>query len=239
MHSGAWRVGNLDMDDYFLRILAVELQVVVVNVDYRLAPEYRLPACLDDSYTGLKWAAINASRLCASLSKGFIVGGQSAGGNLAVVITHRARDDPFFADTPLTGSLFSIASVVHPDAVPELYKPELLSVEQYRDGPVLTKEAILKSYEDLTVEPMNPEISPLLYPSHKDLPPAYIQVCGLDPRRDESFLYERLLREAGAKFKIDVYPGVPHGSHALFPSLKQTSKEDLKKRLAWLLRGGR
>ncbi|OCH90772.1 hypothetical protein OBBRIDRAFT_834762 [Obba rivulosa] len=240
VHGGGCCMGTIDSDDYFLRIICVEHRISIVNVDYRLAPEFKFRVGLDDTYEGLKWAVSNASLLSASLPKGFIVGGMSSGGNLTAVITHRARDDPFFVGHKITGQVLMIPTVLHPDAHPEEYKSELLSVEQNRFAPLLSKADLRRLYGWIGApEPTDPEISPLRYPSHRGLPPAYIQVCGLDPLRDEGLLYNKLLKDSGVKTKLEVYPGVPHTFHIFTPNIKQAAKfeKDFKDGLRWLLQG--
>lgn len=218
----------------------MQFQIVIVNVDYRLVPEHKWPVSLNDAYAGLVWVTRNSSGLSTSLSKGFIIGGMSSGANLAAILAHRARDDPQFSDNPLSGQILCIPLVVHPDAYPEQYRDQLLSLEQHRDAPVLSKKGLYKWYEEYGVIPNDLECSPLLYPSHENLPPAYLQVCWLDPLRDEGFLYEKLLKEAGVETKLDFYPGVPHGFHIVWPDIPQAVKyeEDLINGLAWLLHRG-
>jgi len=161
----------------------------------------------------------------------------STGGNFAAVMAHRARDDPTFANHPLTGQILSMPLVIHPDVYPEHYKSELLSVEQNRDALLINAAFIRQAYTDFGVQPNAPEASPLLYPSHEALVPAYIQVCGLDPLRDEGLLYTKVLQEAGVKTKVDIYPGVPHGFYTIFPEMVQAIKfeKDLKTAITWLL----
>jgi len=238
VHGGGWFQGNIDMDDYILRTWCVEFQISIVNVDYRLAPEHKFPTGLNDVYAGLKWVAGNAHLLSASLSKGFVVSGLSAGGNLAVVVTHRARDDPFFADKKITGQLLMIPVICHPDAYPVQYKDELTSLEENRDAPAFNTADLYTCYDLLGApDPKDPELSPLLYHSHKGLPPTHLQVCGRDPLRDEAILYEKLLRGEGIKTRITVYPGVPHHFHYFFPQITQSLKfvEESKYGLRWLL----
>ncbi|EMD36096.1 hypothetical protein CERSUDRAFT_52683 [Gelatoporia subvermispora B] len=199
-----WQIGNLETDDDFLRILCAQFRIVIVNVNYRLVPEHKWPTNLNDAYAGLLWARFYASRLAASLSKGFIVGGMSSGANMAAVIAHRARDDPVLSSSPLTGQMLGIPLVVHPDAYPEKFRDKLLSLEENKDAPILSKQGLWKWYRDYCINPTEPEISPLLYASHKGLPPTYIQVCGGDPLRDEGILYEQVLRKDGVRTKIDM-----------------------------------
>ncbi|KAI0351134.1 hypothetical protein OH77DRAFT_1430159 [Trametes cingulata] len=239
IHGGGWSVGSVELDDYFLRILCDKLKLSVVNVEYRLAPEHPFPTPLDDCLAALKWTAQNTSLLKADLQKGFLVGGESSGGNVSAVLAHIARDDPFFRDRPLTGQLLQEPLVVHPDAHPESLKAELRSLKENADVPPLSEEAtrqMIAWYNPPA--PTDPRFSPLLYPSHHDLPRAYIQAMGLDPLRDDAVVYEKVLREAGVETKIDVFPGVSHGFHYSFPAIKAAAKvrEGTFRGLQWLLR---
>ncbi|KAL1939329.1 hypothetical protein VTO73DRAFT_10132 [Trametes versicolor] len=238
-HGGGWVIGDLEMDDYYLKILSVELQLVIVQVDYRLAPEFPFPTGLNDSYTALKWAKQNAGSFNADLSKGFLVGGASAGGNLAAVLAHRAKADPEFAQHPLTGQVLQYPVTVHPDVVPEEYKENFTAYGQMTDGKILPSRHMYEFFELLGGSPSNPEISPLLYPSFKDLPPALVQVCGMDPLRDDGLLYAEKLKQAAVPTRLHVYPGAPHGFHLGFPqtNIAQKFEEELKAALRWLLAG--
>ncbi|KAL0575169.1 hypothetical protein V5O48_006791 [Marasmius crinis-equi] len=237
IHGGGFVLGDVDFDDYKLRIASVKARIAVVNCEYRLAPEHPFPAAVDDTFAALKFVAGHPEKFSASLKKGFIVGGTSAGGNLSAVLSHLARDDAFFKDKPLTGQLLHIPAVVSYHAVPEKYKSSLLSIEQNKDAPVLNKAAIDNFMGKYKPSPTDTRFSPLLLDSHKGLPAAYVQVCGLDPLRDEGLLYEKILKEAGVPTKLDIYPGVPHGFELMFFDLKQAGKlrEDFHVGLQWLL----
>ncbi|KAI0057905.1 hypothetical protein BV25DRAFT_1338218 [Artomyces pyxidatus] len=239
MHGGGWALGDIHQDDFLLRILSFELQATIVNVGYRPAPQYPFPTGLNDSYAAVKWAASNADKLSASVSKGFIVGGQSAGGNFSAVIAHRAHADPFFQDKPLTGQHLSVPATLRYEAYPEKYKSELRSWEDNKDAHVLNAESMRYFFKHYQAPADDPEMSPALYPSHAGLPPAHFQVCGLDPLRDEGLLYERLLREADTPTRLDVYPGVPHAFQIAAPQIALASKfrNDTFSGFRWLLAG--
>ncbi|EMD36024.1 hypothetical protein CERSUDRAFT_115948 [Gelatoporia subvermispora B] len=239
-HGGGFIFGPLDMDDLLLRTLCVELQIVVVNVDYRLAPEHPWPTGLNDAYTALKWAAEHTALLSADLSKGFLVTGSSAGANLATVMAHRALNDPFFEGQRVTGQLLQMPLTCHPEGYPERYMHELLSLETSGDPRLLAKAHMIETYKKYAGPATDPECSPLLYSSHIGLAPAYVQICGIDPVRDEGLLYERLFREDGVKTKLEVYPGVGHGFSIHAPESKSAKKfdKDFKEGLRWLLQGG-
>ncbi|KAI0628304.1 Alpha/Beta hydrolase protein [Trametes polyzona] len=240
-HSGGWVVGDIDQDDSHLRSVCVDLQLCIVNVDYRLAPEHPFPTGLNDAYAAVKWVAANSAGIGASLSKGFILGGDSAGANLAAVCAVLTREDPFFADRQPTGQLLREPSIIHPDAYPEQYASELRSLEEYKDGPMLTKDALLQLLTLLGAPPTDPRISPLLFPVHKraGLPPAVITANGADPLRDDARLYARVLRDAGVAVRYILYPGVPHAFYYTFPEIGLAEKmdRDTREGLRWLLAG--
>jgi len=240
-HGGGFIVGDVDLDDHHMRNLSVDLQVTTLNIDYRLAPDRRWPTQLNDSFAALKWAIANVDALSVSLKKGFILGGCSGGGTIAADLSIRARDDRSFSDTPVTGLYLTIPNLVHFDAFSQ-FPNQLLSLEQNKDAPILTKEMIVRG-SGITgaSSPTDPEISPVLASSHANLPPTFFQICGLDPHRDGAFLYDRLLREAGCKTFVKVYPGLPHAFYAVFLKLEATERyqSDVRTGLRWLLNGGK
>ncbi|KAI9810466.1 MAG: hypothetical protein M1827_006242 [Pycnora praestabilis] len=263
LHGGGWCLGGLENEEMNCRNFCAEHDMVVLNVDYRLAPEYPFPTPVNDAYDAVKWAAANASGLKANLKQGFIVGGSSAGGNLAAVVANLARDDENLP--PLTGIYLCVPIVVHKNAVPEKYKAEYLSYEQNKNAPILSQKTMDIFYgmplsrlhsvmprhslqadlisptptENYKPTPSSPLTSPLLHPTSQTVhPPTYFQICGMDPLRDEAFIYERLLREDfGVKTKVDVYPGLPHAFWNNWPQLSATRKwaKDGNKGVGWLL----
>ncbi|KAG7095613.1 hypothetical protein E1B28_006338 [Marasmius oreades] len=235
-----WAFGDVHGDDYTLRRLAVDYRLAVINYEYRLAPEHPFPTAPDDCFKAFKYFAANPDLLSADFSKGLIVGGSSAGANLAAVLVHLVRDDPHLKDTPITGQLLVIPALVHPKAYPEKFKSSLLSMEQNKDAPILPKAMIETFYNWYKAVPTDPKTSPLLYPSHEGLPPAYFQICGLDPLRDEGLLYEKILKQVGVRTKLEVYPGVPHGflSVARDITLGKKYLNDFRLGVEWLLREG-
>ncbi|RDX52805.1 hypothetical protein OH76DRAFT_1454214 [Lentinus brumalis] len=236
-HGGGFALGDLEMDDMHLRTVAVELKLAIVNVGYRLSPEFQFPTPFEDCYTALKWIADNAADLQIDLKKGFIVGGDSAGGNISAGIALKARDDPFFAGRPLTGQYLLEPAVVHPDAYPEKFKASLRSFEEFSNTPFLSKESVLRFFGAYDPPPSDLRVSPLLAVSHAGLPPAFIQVQECDPIRDDGIVYETVLREAGVPVKLIKYPGCLHGFHYSFPSISAAVKldRDAREGIRWLL----
>lgn len=184
-------------------------------------------------------AAQNAAQLGADLSKGFIVAGTSAGGNIAATISHLARDEKF--SPPLTGCHLMIPTMCANYALPEKYRQYEHAWEQNKNAAILSRKACDLFYDCYlpATERHNELFSPLLFKTgHAGLPPCYLQVCGQDPLRDEALIYEKVLREEeGLKTKLDVYPGLPHGFWSVFPTIESSKKfvEESVKGVQWLL----
>jgi len=178
---------------------------------------------------------------------------RSSGATTMITISHLWRDEGI---TPsLTGLYLSIPGVSLMSAVPEKYKSKIISWEQNKGAPVFNREStdflkreyfsskdpkrkIMIQLGVVNADPTDPMRSPLLFPSHKDLPPAYFVIGGADPFRDLGLLYEKILREEnGIKTKADVFPGLPHGFWSVFPQ-SQFAKEHREKSeegFTWLL----
>ncbi|GJJ12939.1 hypothetical protein Clacol_007186 [Clathrus columnatus] len=239
-YGGAFCFGTLNDNDVMLKSLAANLRITCVSVDYRKAPENPFPASVNDGYAGFKWALANTEGISVDVSKGVIVGGFSAGGNLSAVITRKALKDRDVRGK-ITGQILISPYMLFKGAYPDKWKSKLLSTTQNADDMILPRKAV-EFYEATylggkTENGFNPDFSPLLAPSFEGLPPAYIQIAGCDPFRDEAFLYGELLKEAGVKTRVDAYPGVPHGFHAFAPDFPLCRKQDADFRSAinWLL----
>lgn len=188
--------------------------MTVVNVDYRLAPQWKFPCGYEDSYEAVRWAIQNAASLEVDLRRGFIIGGVSSGANFAGAIAYRARQDSMIP--PITGLVLSVPAALMPQAyglVLPRWRDELLSMERNKDAPLLSKEVLLCLYDQYGAPPDDPRMSFLLDDEHDGLPPrAYVQVCGLDVLRDEGLLWTELARQrSGTESRVDVYSGLPHG----------------------------
>ena len=208
-----------------------------ISAAYQLGPQHPFPAAPKSAWDSLKWAAANAKSFGADPSLGFVVGGTSAGGNLTAVLSHLARDEKL--SPPLTGQYLSIPALLPPAVVPEKYKEFHLSSEQNKSAPILPQAAIDMFMKGYQPDEHDPLYVPFNHPKgHADLPPAYFQVAGLDPLRDEALIYERVLRdEYGIKTKLDMYPGLPHGFWLFFTMLKSAEKfrVDMVEGMGWLL----
>lgn len=142
MHGGGYVTGSLETDDSTCRVIASKLDVRVVSVEYRLAPEDKFPVGFQDCFDVVRWVASKAGqdRLHLDLAKGFVLGGTSAGANFTSGISHYARDEGL---TPrITGVVFLAGSYCHPDARPAKYMDRILSVDEINDAPGLTRKSI-------------------------------------------------------------------------------------------------
>ncbi|KAG8167885.1 hypothetical protein KVR01_003574 [Diaporthe batatas] len=246
-HEGGWSMGDLTDEETNCRLFSRDLGAICVNVEYRLGPEHKFPTGINDCWDALKWAADNASSLGATPQVGFVIGGGSAGGNIAAVLAHLARDEKL--NPPLTGQYLCVPAItcfMPPEEMPEQYRAEYLSHPSITPSidPVLQAD----SHDPrglvrvVGADVNQPLFVPFLYRNrpggHRGLPPAYFQVCGLDPLRDEALIYERVLREeAGIETKLDLYPGLGHYFWTNFPLLDASTQfvQDTVKGVRWLL----
>jgi acetyl esterase len=217
-HGGGWVLGDLETADASCRELAVRAGCLVVSVEYRLAPEHPFPAGVDDAWEALGWVAEHAAELGGDPAR-LAVGGDSAGGTLAAVVTHRARDRG--------GPPIAFQLLVYPVTDLRLGHP---SVEDNADGYVLTRDSMLwfrSHYVGANeADVLNPLASPLLAEDHSGLPPALIITAGYDPLRDEGEAYGRKLEEAGVPVTVHRYEGQIHGFFAMV-ALLDGAKEAL------------
>ncbi|GJD87480.1 Acetyl esterase [Methylobacterium hispanicum] len=223
-HGGGWVLGGLDACDSLVRFLVAEAGICVLSVDYRLAPEHRFPKGLDDSVAAFDHAVAHAAAWgCDPNLVG--VAGESAGGNLAAVVSQvtaeRARRD---------GTMPVPAYQVLLMPVTDLSR-ESRSYELFRDGFFLTASQ-MRWYKNLYLsdpsEALDPRVSPLLAPDLHGLPPAYVGVAAFDPLRDEGEDYARRLEQAGVPVTLRRFPGATHAlinAHAVGAPARAMSLE--------------
>jgi acetyl esterase len=216
-HGGGFSAGGLDTHDSICRRLARDARVVVVSVDYRLAPEHRFPAAPDDVYEALLWAAGHARQLGARSDR-IAVGGDSAGANLAAVTALRARDR---GEVSLAFQLLIYPRVDMTDHQTQSWKD--------LDGFLLSRATADFFRSGYLPDPElygHPYASPLLAPDHSRLPPALVITAEFDPLRDEGEAYARKLVTAGVPARFVRYSGVVHGFFGLRPCRKSEQAFD-------------
>lgn len=201
-HGGGWVIGDLDVVDVPCRALANRAGCVVVSVDYRLAPEHPFPAAVDDCYAATKWVADNGASIGVDPTR-IAVGGDSAGGNLAAVVSQMARDKG--------GPALVYQVLIYPVTDATISTP---SYEENADGYLLTKEGMIwfySHYMKADTDRKDPLLSPLHAEDLKGLPPALVLTAEFDPLRDEGEAYVSKLKDAGVAVQHSRYDGMIHG----------------------------
>jgi acetyl esterase/lipase len=201
-HGGGFVVGSLRSHDAAVRELAHHAATAILAVEYRLAPEHKAPTAADDAYRAYTWARANADALGVDAER-VGVGGDSAGGNIAALLSHRCRDRGervpevqvlIYPATDLTNSSASHGT---------FGRGFLLEGE--------TIEWYLGHYLVDDEQRVSPEVSPLFAARFDDLPPTILVTAGFDPLRDEGAAYADKLREAGVLVTYRCEPGLVHG----------------------------
>ncbi|KAI1610380.1 alpha/beta hydrolase fold-3 domain-containing protein [Exophiala viscosa] len=214
-HGGGWVVGGHSIEESVNRCVCVKSKVRVISVDYRMAPEYKFPYAVNDSWDVLVWCQKNAEKLKIDPHR-IIVAGGSAGGNLAAILAQKARDEGVKG---IVGQVLNIPVTCHPKLFPkDKYKYTSFDVDNF-DAPIIDAAKMVWFWDQYLdeVKP-DPRHSPLVAESLEGLPPALVQVAGMDPLRDEGLAYAEALKKAGVDVDLKFYPGVPHG-FSFFPSV--------------------
>jgi acetyl esterase len=205
-HGGGWVLGSLETHDGTCRRLADGAEAVVVSVDYRMGPEDRFPAAVDDSYAALTWVAANAASLGADATR-LAVAGDSAGGNLAAVMSQLARDG---------GPRIRFQLLIYPVTDHEFTS---VSMGENAEGYYLTRDAMRWFYDHYLNDPSEGDdarVSPLRNADLSGLPPAFVLTAQYDPLRDQGIAYADALRSAGNEVAMTMYEGLFHGFFSMF-----------------------
>lgn len=203
LHGGGFVVGDLDTQDMIARSLCAWAEAVVVSVDYRLAPEHRFPAAVDDTDAALRWAAAHAASFNGNPAR-LALAGDSAGANLACAAALVARDrggPAVRAVVNLYGSC-NYPGTATPSAV------------EFADGPILRADDVAWFWEQYLADPAqqdDPRASPLRAANHAGLPPHFVGTAECDPSRDDAEDFAGKLIAAGVETRLVRYPGMVHG----------------------------
>lgn len=206
-HGGGQVIGSLDTHDDLCREICSRGAMQVLSVDYRLAPEHPAPAGTDDAFAAFKWACEHAVELGADPDR-VAVGGDSAGGNQATLVAHRAR-----TDGPRPALQLLLYPVVN-------YRDETRSQTLFSEGYFLTRDDLdwfRSKYLRGGIDPGDPRVSPLLAEDLSGLPPALIVTAGFDPLRDEGRQYADAMRAAGVRVDHREFGSLIHGFANFFP----------------------
>jgi acetyl esterase len=212
-HGGGWVIGDLETHDVVCRKLAQEGELIVISVDYRLAPEHRFPAAVDDAINSTKWIAANAGKLGIDASR-LMVGGDSAGGNLAAVVSLAARDG--------NGPRIAGQALIYPATDFSRKHPS----HREPETSILLTHSVIGWFADnyLGGADINDwRASPARAKTLAGLPPAYVLTAGADPLRDEGDEYAKRLKEAGVAVTYRHFAGQFHGFFTMGKLLQQAN----------------
>ena len=205
-HGGGWVIGDLDSHDVLCRELANGSGASVISVDYRLAPEHRYPAAVDDAYAAFVWIAAHAKDLQIDATR-LAVGGDSAGGNLAAVVALMARDKRGPALRlqlliyPATDFAMQTASYATRGDVLPLTRAAMVWFRDLYFGPAAIDAKVTADWH----------ASPACAANHTNLPPAFVLTAGYDVLCDDGKAYAATLEAAGVPVERAHYPGMIHG----------------------------
>ena len=220
VHGGGFLMGDLEVDHARNIVLARELGVLVVAVDYRLAPEHPYPAGLEDVYTTLEWIVEHHAKLGIDPAQ-ILVKGASAGAGLcaALALAVRERGGPAIAFQFL--------------AIPELDDRLITdSATRFNDTPNWQRRNAQASWDaylgaaDARAKDVAATAAPARAENLSGLPPAYISVAQFDPLRDEGLNYARALLATGVPVELHLFPGTFHGSTAVDAAISRRELDE-------------
>jgi acetyl esterase len=210
-HGGGWVIGDLDSHDSLCRRFCAGAGVVVVSVDYRLAPEHPYPAATDDAWAALQWVHANAGDLGIDAER-VAIGGDSAGGNLAALMALRARDEG--------GPAVALQVLIYPATDLVMEHP---SITANGEGYFLTHASMLwfaghylGAYGEHGAA-TDAAVSPLRADRLAGVAPARVITAEFDPLRDEGDAYAARLADEGVEVEHDTNPGMIHGFFQMAP----------------------
>jgi acetyl esterase len=201
-HGGGFVAGSLESHDGLCRLFTTEGGFKVIAVDYRLAPEHPWPAAVDDAWAATQWIEENAAALGVDAGR-IAVGGDSAGGMLAAIVTQFARDKG--------GLKIAYQMLLFPNTQ---MGGETSSMNEFAVGYFLERRVIEyfnSLYLPAGTDHNLPKVSPLRAKDFSGLPPAYVMLAGYDPLHDEGLAYAEKLRAAGGKVTVADYAEMVHG----------------------------
>jgi len=198
-HGGGWVIGDLDTHAPFCAAAARQLDLPIVAIDYRLAPEAPWPAAPDDCEAAARWVASNPASL-GRVATGLVLCGDSAGGNLTIVTAMALRDSPAAVPVIAQFPIYPATDMSNPYP----------SFDAFAEGRLLTREAMEWFGANYAAEADHVRTSPLLG-SHENMPATLVLTAGLDPIRDQGRAYAAALARAGVPVTFREAAGNIHG----------------------------
>ena len=214
IHGGGFVIGDLEVYDSLCTEIAHRLDLPVVSVDYRLAPEHAFPAAPDDCEAAARWVASSPAELGREIT-GLVITGDSAGGNLTIVTTNQLVNEP--ADVPVI-----VQAPIYPVASDITHHS---SARDFAEGFLLTRKAMAWFTEQYGGDAGDPRHTPMVGDC-SNTPPSVICTAGLDPLRDSGREYAAHLIQQGTEVVYLEFPGIIHGFTTLRKAIP-SGQEDL------------
>ncbi|MGE7624409.1 alpha/beta hydrolase [Viridibacillus sp. NPDC096237] len=218
-HGGGWVFGNLETANAGCHLLAAEANAIVISVDYRLAPEYKFPTPIHDAFDALLWVYEFAAELKGD-SSNIIVAGDSAGGNLATVVTHMAKEQ--------NGPLITAQALIYPVTNMDM---TTASYENYANDLGLDRDAMKwfgGHYVNNEENYQHSAVSPLQQKDLSNLPKALIIAAEYDVLFDEGMDYAKRLKESGVPTQHTVMPGLIHSYFSKMEFFEEETKKTVQ-----------
>jgi len=235
-HGGGFLLGTIDTEDATCSRIAIEVDCVVLNVNYRHTPEWTFPTAWNDSEDGYEWCIANAASAFHGDATKLVIGGISAGAQLTASLVQTKKREGAAAYANIKGQVLMIPALVDEPRreklfAEKLHDPKLSSWVENEHAPLLPVSRIQlfvkllepkdgdASLDDRRVSPGAASVEEI-----RGLPPAAFGIAGLDPLRDEALLYSEYLAENGIPTKTHLFKGVPHGYRRFGDMLASASK---------------
>ncbi len=199
LHGGGFVIGDLEVYHALCTEIAWQLDLPVLSVDYRLAPEHPFPAAPDDCEAAARWLAGSPAALGRTVT-GLVITGDSAGGNLTIVTTNALVNDPAAVPVIVQAPIYPVADDVAKHA----------SLGLFGEGFMLTKATMAWFTRQYAGDPADPRHTPMVGDC-SDTPPTVLCTAGLDPLRDSGRAYAAHLIQQGTEVSYFEFPGVIHG----------------------------
>ncbi|EDL50454.1 alpha/beta hydrolase [Erythrobacter sp. SD-21] len=213
IHGGGFVIGDRDVYNALCTEIAYRLDLPVVSVEYRLAPEYPFPAAPDDCEAAARWVASSPDVLGRNIT-GLVITGDSAGGNLTIVTTNQLVNDPAEVPVIVQAPIYPVASDVSKHR----------SREDFGEGYLLTGAAMNWFTEQYAADPKDPRNLPMVGDC-SNTPPTVVCTAGLDPLRDSGREYAAHLIEQGTEVVYLEFPGIIHGFTTLRKAIPSGQKD--------------
>jgi acetyl esterase len=209
-HGGGWVAGDLDTHDRQARLLTIEVEAVVLSIDYRRPPETKFPGAFEDCLAATRWAAANAAELGGDAAR-LGVAGDSAGANLAAAVALGCRNGgPRLAGQLLIYPAVDVAGNYRSEAENAKYPSRTQNAEGYFLT-LATMQWFAAHYLRDDSDGLDPRVSPIRAAGLSALPPAAVCTAEFDPLRDEGEAYAKALQRAGVRVAYHREPTLIHG----------------------------